>query len=82
MQAIYDFILHSNTNRHDKPVLQEHDPHQEAAQVTRIEEWVLGKRQYIHHSNLFHHIGYISTVETRNDNEYRLSYEALRSDEM
>jgi len=48
--------------------------------VTRIEEWAPGKRQYIHHRNLFHHIGYVSTVETRNDNEYRLSYEALRSD--
>lgn len=48
--------------------------------VTVIEEWAAGRRQYIHDKNLFHHIGSISTEPRRNDPVYRAKYAELRAD--
>lgn len=48
--------------------------------VTKIEEWAPGRREYIHTRNLFHHIGYVSTEPARNDAAYRAMYAELRGD--
>lgn len=48
--------------------------------ITVIEQWSSGRRVYIHKRNLFHHIGHVSTEPTRNSDEYRKLYEALRND--
>ena len=48
--------------------------------VTVIEEWAVGRKQYIHHRNLFHHIGFVSTEARRNDPAYRAEYAQLRGD--
>ena len=48
--------------------------------VTVIEEWAAGRRQYIHDRNLFHHIGFVSTEARRNDPVYRATNAELRGD--
>ena len=48
--------------------------------VTVIEEWAAGRRQYVHPRNLFHHIGFVSTEARRNDPVYRATYAELRGD--
>jgi hypothetical protein len=48
--------------------------------VTVMEQWAPGRRQYIHGRNLFHHVGYVSTEAKRNEDTYRASYAKLRSD--
>jgi hypothetical protein len=48
--------------------------------VTVMEQWAPGRRQYIHTRNLFHHVGYVSTEAKRNDEKYRAAFAQLRGD--
>jgi hypothetical protein len=48
--------------------------------VTRIEDWDPPGRLYVHHRNLFHHIGFVSTEDSKNNDEFRQRYHALRED--
>lgn len=59
------------------------DPHRlytHPYDVTVIEQWAPGRREYIHARNLFHHIGHVSTEPKRNDAAYRAMYAGLRGD--
>ncbi len=48
--------------------------------ITVMEQWAPGRRQYIHMRNLFHHVGYVSTEQKRNSDEFRSLYASLRGD--
>ena len=48
--------------------------------VTVMEQWASGRRQYVHARNLFHHVGHVSTEAKRNDAAYRVAYAELRGD--
>ena len=48
--------------------------------VTKIEDWDPPGSLYVHHRNLFHHIGNVSTVENKNTDQFREMYSGLRED--
>ena len=48
--------------------------------ITRIEDWDPPGRLHVHERNLFHHIGAVSTENSKNNDAFRQRYRELRED--
>jgi len=59
------------------PLIREIDKNVE---TTPYDIVLWGNKPVTHPSNLFHHVGEVSTISYRNKREYRLAYDAMRSD--
>jgi hypothetical protein len=48
--------------------------------ITRIEDWDPPGVLYVHARNVFHHIGFVSTEASKNNEEFRAQWRELRED--